>query len=138
MSSIPLIEILQNCFFQLYNCNNNTAINVHMDSQDNLNMAKASNFTENRRNHKIHTKPDDWILETALKWVSSVTDMNVLLSQKNTSVFELPTLLVASTKTIGSKIIKPSSSYKIVKKRTHCFAWRFYCCRFPQIPQHLV
>ena len=106
MSFIPLIEILQNCFFQLYNCNNNTAINVHMDSQDNLNMAKASNFTENHRNCKIHTKPDDWILETALKWVSSVTDMNVLLSQKNTSVFELPTLLVASTKTIGSKIIK--------------------------------
>ena len=63
MSFIPLIEILQNRFFQLYNCNNHTAINVDMDSQDNLNMTKVSNFTENRRNRKIHTKPDDRILE---------------------------------------------------------------------------
>ena len=56
-SSILLIENLQNRFFQLYNCNNHTAINVHMDSQDDLNMTKASNFAENRRNRKIHTKP---------------------------------------------------------------------------------
>ena len=54
-----------------------------MDSQDNLNMTKASNFTENRRNRKIHTKADDRILETAPKRVSSVMDMNVLLSQNN-------------------------------------------------------
>ena len=82
-SSIPLIEILQNHFFQFYNCNNHTVINVHMDSQDDLNMTKANIFAENRRNRKIHTKPDDWILETAPKRVSSVMDMNVLLSQNN-------------------------------------------------------
>ena len=46
-------------------------------------MTKASNFTENRRNRKIHTKADDRILETAPKRVSSVMDMNVLLSQNN-------------------------------------------------------
>ena len=83
MSSIQLIEILQNCFFRLYNCNNHTAINVHMDSQDDLNMTKASNFAENHRNRKIHTKPDDRILKTTSKRVSSVMDMNVLLSQNN-------------------------------------------------------
>ena len=33
-----------------------------MDSQDDLNMIKASNFAENQRNRKIHTKPDDQIL----------------------------------------------------------------------------
>ena len=43
-----------------------------MDSQDDLNMTKARNFAENRRTSKIHTKPDDWILETAPKRVSSV------------------------------------------------------------------
>ena len=87
MSSIPLIEILQNRFFQLYNCNNHTAINVDMDSQDNLNMTKVSNFTENRRNRKIHTKSDDQILETAPKRASSVMDMNVLLSQNKHLLF---------------------------------------------------
>ena len=51
-----------------------------MDSQDDLNMTKASNFAENR---KIHTKPDDRILETTPKQVSSVMDMNVLLTQNN-------------------------------------------------------
>ena len=68
-------------------------------------MTKSSNFTENRRNHKIHTKPDNRILETAPKQVSSVMDMNVLLTQNNYLRFGI-TLLVASTKTIGSKIIK--------------------------------
>ena len=33
-----------------------------MDSQDDLNMIKANNFTENHRNRKTHTKPDDQIL----------------------------------------------------------------------------
>ena len=79
-SSIPLTEILQDRFFQLYNFNNHTVINAHMDSQEDLNMTKASTFAENRRNRKIHTKPDDWILETAPKRVSSVMDMNVLLT----------------------------------------------------------
>ena len=46
-------------------------------------MTKTSNFAENRRNHKIHTKPDDRILETAPKRVSFVMHMNVLLSQNN-------------------------------------------------------
>ena len=46
-------------------------------------MTKSSNFTENRRNHKIHRKPDNRILETAPKQVSSVMDMNVLLTQNN-------------------------------------------------------
>ena len=54
-----------------------------MDSQDDLNINKASNFAENRRNRKIHTKPDDRILDTAPKRLSSVMDMNVLLSQNN-------------------------------------------------------
>ena len=54
-----------------------------MDSQDDLNMTKASNFAEKHRNRKIHTKPDDRILETTSKRVSSVMDMNVLLSQNN-------------------------------------------------------
>ena len=68
---------------QLYNCNNHTAINVHIDSQDDLNMTKASNFADLRRNCEIHTKPDDQILEIVPRWVSSVMDMNVLLSQNN-------------------------------------------------------
>ena len=46
-------------------------------------MTKASTFAENRRNRKIHTKPDVRILETAPKRLSSVMDMNVLLTQKN-------------------------------------------------------
>ena len=46
-------------------------------------MTTASNFAENRRNSKIHTKLDDQILETAPKQVSSVVDMNVLLTQNN-------------------------------------------------------
>ena len=46
-------------------------------------MTKASTFAENRRNCKIHTKPDDRILETAPKRLSSVMDMNVLLTQNN-------------------------------------------------------
>ena len=54
-----------------------------MDSPHDLNMTKASNFTENRRNRKIHTKPDDPILGTTPKRVSSIMDMNVLLSQNN-------------------------------------------------------
>ena len=83
---------------QLYNCNNHTAINVHIDSQDDLNMTKASNFADLRRNCKIHTKPDDQILEIIPRWVSSVMDMNVLPPP---FVSGLPTLLVGSTKTIG-------------------------------------
>ena len=82
-SSVLLIEILPNCFFQLYNCNNHTAINVQMDSQDDLNLTKASDFTENCRNCKIYTKPNDQILETTPKRISSVMGMNVLLSQNN-------------------------------------------------------
>ena len=54
-----------------------------MDSQNDLNRAKASNLAENRRNCKIHTKPDGWILETAPKQVSSVMDMNIPLPQNN-------------------------------------------------------
>ena len=46
-------------------------------------MTKASNFAENCRNHKIHTKPDDQILETAPKRVFFVMRVNVLLSQNN-------------------------------------------------------
>ena len=52
-------------------------------------MTKVSNFAENRRNHKIHTKTDDRILETAPKRVLSVMDMNVLLSQNKYLCFEI-------------------------------------------------
>ena len=52
-------------------------------------MTKVSSFAENRRNHKIHTKTDDRILETAPKWVLSVMDMNVLLSQNKYLRFDI-------------------------------------------------
>ena len=60
-----------------------------MDSQVDLNMNKASNFTEKRRNRKNNAKPYDWIqvslqvsiLEVARIQVSSDTDVNVLLSR---------------------------------------------------------
>ena len=35
-SSIPLIEILQNHFFRLHNCNNHTTLKFHRDSQVDL------------------------------------------------------------------------------------------------------
>ena len=80
-SSLSLNEILQNRFFQLYNCNNHTVIKVHMDPQDDLNMTEARNSAENRRNRQIQTKSDYRILENAPKRVSSDMDMNVLLSR---------------------------------------------------------
>ena len=82
-SSLPLIEILQNHFFRLHNCNNHTTLKFHMDSQVDLNTNKASNFTEKRRNRKNNTKSYDRILEVARIQVSSDTDVNVLLSRNN-------------------------------------------------------
>ena len=64
-SSLPLIEILQNYFFRLHNCNNHTTLKFHRDLQVDLNVNKASNFAEERRNRKNHTKPYDRILEAA-------------------------------------------------------------------------
>ena len=46
-------------------------------------MNKASNFAEERRNRKNHTKPYDPILEVTRIQVSFDTDVNVLLSQNN-------------------------------------------------------
>lgn len=54
-----------------------------MDSQDDVNMTKACNFAENRRNRKNHTKSDDQILEAAPILASSDMDVNVLLSRNN-------------------------------------------------------
>ena len=82
-SSLPLTEILLNHFFQLHNCNNHTKLKFHIDSQVNLNMNKASNFAEKRRNRKNNTKPYDRILEVARIQVSSDTEVNVLLSRHN-------------------------------------------------------
>ena len=88
-SSLPRIEILQNHFFQLHNCNNHTAMKFHMDSQVDLNMTKASNFAENRRNRKNYTKSYDRILEAAPIQVSCDTDVNALLSRNNYLPFEI-------------------------------------------------
>ena len=55
----------------------------HSDSQIDLNMNKACNFAEERKNRKNHTKPYDPILEATRIQVSSDTDVNVLLSQNN-------------------------------------------------------
>ena len=85
-SSLPLIEILQN-HFQLHNCNNHTTTKFHMDSQVDLNMNKASNFVENRRNRKNDTKPYDRILEAPPIQVYSNTGVNVLLSRNNYLLF---------------------------------------------------
>ena len=82
-SSLPLIEILHNHFFQLHNCNNPTAMKFHMDSQVDLNMTKGSNFAENRRDSKNHTKSYDRILEATPIQVSSDTDVNVQISRYN-------------------------------------------------------
>ena len=82
-SSLPLIEILQNHFFRLHNCNNHTTLKFHMDSQVDLNTNKASNFAEKRRNRKNNTKSYDRILEVARIQVFSDTDVNVLLSRNN-------------------------------------------------------
>ena len=46
-------------------------------------MNKASNFVENRRNRKHHTKPYDRILEAPPIQVYSNTDVNILLSRNN-------------------------------------------------------
>ena len=54
-----------------------------MDSQVDLNMNKASNFVENRRNRKNDTKPYDRILEAPPIQVYSNTGVNVLLSRNN-------------------------------------------------------
>ena len=82
-SVFPLIEILLNHFFRLHNCNNHTKLKFHMDSQVDLNMNKASNFTEERRNRKNNTKPYDQVLEVARIQVSSDAEVNVLLSRNN-------------------------------------------------------
>ena len=73
-----------------------------MDSQVDLYMNKASNLAEERRNRKNNTKPYDRILEVARIQVSSDTEVNVLLSRNNYLRSELHTLLVISTRTIGS------------------------------------
>ena len=54
-----------------------------MDSQVDLNMNKARNFTEERRNRKNNTKPYDRVLEVARIQVSSDAEVNVLLSRNN-------------------------------------------------------
>ena len=54
-----------------------------MDSQVDLNMSKASNFTKERRNRKNNTKPYDRVLELARIQVSSDAEVNVLLSRNN-------------------------------------------------------
>ena len=54
-----------------------------MDSQVDLNMNKARNFTEKLRNRKNNTQSYDRILEVARIQVSSDTDVNVLLSRNN-------------------------------------------------------
>ena len=82
-SFLPLIEILQNDFVRLHNCNNHTTLNFHSDSQVDLKMNKASNFIEESRNRKNHTKPYVRILEATRIQVSSDTDVNVLLSRNN-------------------------------------------------------
>ena len=56
-----------------------------MDSQNGLNITKASNFKENRRNRKIHTKSDR-IMETAIKTnhpVDTTMVSMLLYAQKN-------------------------------------------------------
>ena len=88
-SSLPLIEILHNHFFQLHNCNNHTAMKFDMDSQVDLNMTKGSNFAENHRNGKNHTKSDDRVLEAIPIQVSSDTDVNVQISQNNYLCFRI-------------------------------------------------
>ena len=105
-SSLLLTEILQNHFFRLHNCNNHTTLKFHMDSQVDLNMNKASNFDEKRRNHKNHTKPYNRILEATYIQVSSDTDVNILLSRNNYLCFGITYLLAVSTRTIGWWIIK--------------------------------
>ena len=54
-----------------------------MESQYDFKMNKTTNFAENWRNRKNHTKSDDEILETAPKRISSDMDMNILLSRNN-------------------------------------------------------
>ena len=83
MSSLLLIEILQNHFFRFHIFNIHTTLKFHRNSQVDLNMNKASNFAEVRRNRKIRTNPYDRILEAARIQVSSNTDVNVLLSWNN-------------------------------------------------------
>ena len=106
MSSLLLIEILQNHFFRFHIFNIHTTLKFHRNSQVDLNMNKASNFAEVRRNRKIRTNPYDRILEAARIQVSSNTDVNVLLSWNNYLRSGLPTLLVISTRPVGSGIVK--------------------------------
>ena len=113
MCSLPLIEILQNHFFQLHSWNNHTTIKFQMNSQVDLNMTKASNFTENHRNRKEQTKPYDWILEVApiQMWMSCYHEII-------TSVWGLPTLLVISARIIGSCIIK-TKQHSLNRQKAH-------------------
>ena len=111
----------------------------HMDSQVDLNMTKASSFDENLRNRKNHTKSYVQIVEAASIQVSSDADVNVLLSGNNYLRFGItyPTgPFYKDNWLVNHKKLCISS--EIVEKCICCFAWRLYCRRFRQIPQHLV
>ena len=138
-SSLPLIEILQNHFFRLHNCNNHATLKFHRDSQVDLHMNKASNFAEERRNRENHTKPCYRILEAARIQVSSDTDVNVLLSRKNYLRFWItyPTGRFCKENWIWNHKYQ-AALMKSSKRRIRYFARRLHCCRFPQIPQHVV
>ena len=119
-SSLPLIKILQNHFFQLHSCNNHFVMKFRMDSQVNLNMTKASNFAENRRNRKNHTKSYDRILEATPIQVSSDADVNALLSRNNYIRFGItyPT----------GRFYKGNNSVKSVQIRSYFWSV-FFCIR---------
>ena len=118
--SLPLIEILQNHFFQLHSCDNHFVMKFRTDWQVNLNMTKASNFAKNRRNRKNHTKSYDRILEAASIQVSSDADVNVLLSRNNYIRFGI-------TYRTG-RFYKVNHSVKSVQIRSYFWSV-FFCIR---------